>query len=145
MSLIAGTSAASEKMVLLVYIASTATLPANISIGAAVGQTYITNFFVTDYQTNATLGTELGFCTGLQPQGASQCLNTITFATGTVQVSGLTYPPGGQFTNPITDGVLAVTGGTGLYTGAKGYYQEFAVPHTGPHPPANGVILAIDY
>ena len=84
--LVTGVSAASEKLVLLLYVASTATLPASISEGPAVGQTFVTNFLVTDYQTNATLGTELGFCTGIQPQGAQQCLVTMTFATGTVQV-----------------------------------------------------------
>ena len=84
--MVAGASAASEKLILLVYVASAATLPATPSVGPAVGQTIITNFLLTDYQTNATLGTELGFCTGIQLQGAIQCLNTLTFATGTMQV-----------------------------------------------------------
>lgn len=51
------------------------------------GQTFTTNFIVNDQATNATLGTIMGFCVALRPQGQPcMCQSTAQLASGTLQV-----------------------------------------------------------
>lgn len=55
----------------------------------AAGQTFAINFLMTDRATNATIGTILGFCVALRPQGQPcMCQSTGQLASGTLQVIG---------------------------------------------------------
>ncbi len=50
------------------------------------GETLVADFEIKDLQTNATLGNSLGYCVLLRVEGPNQCLYTLQFASGTVQV-----------------------------------------------------------
>lgn len=51
------------------------------------GQSFAVNFLMTDRATNATIGTILGFCVALRPQGQPcMCQSTGQLASGTLQV-----------------------------------------------------------
>ncbi|DBA96797.1 hypothetical protein WJX82_011709 [Trebouxia sp. C0006] len=63
--------------------------------------------------------------------------------------AGLLYYPSTEGFNSLTSGLLAVTGGTGLYTGASGYWQTLAPAQsqlgTKVPPDVNGFTLNINY
>lgn len=62
--------------------------PIGQAYGANVtaGETLVADFQLRDVQTNATLGNSLGYCILLRAAGPNQCLYTIQFASGTIQV-----------------------------------------------------------
>ena len=62
--------------------------PVGQAYGANVtaGETLVADFQLRDAQTNATLGNSLGYCILLRAAGPNQCLYTIQFASGTIQV-----------------------------------------------------------
>lgn len=82
----------------------------------------------------------------LRPTGPFQVQYTVQLASGNLQVAGLQqFPPQPTF-NPLTYALLTITGGTGLYTGATGYWQETS-PNLayGPGVATNGFIASISY
>ena len=54
---------------------------------ATAGDKLVANFAIRDTSTNATVGASLGFCVLLRDAGPNQCLYTIQFASGTIQVN----------------------------------------------------------
>ena len=50
------------------------------------GDRLVANFALRDIKTNATIGASLGYCVLLRDAGPNQCLYTIQFASGTIQV-----------------------------------------------------------
>lgn len=53
---------------------------------ATAGDRLVANFALRDMRTNATVGASLGYCVLLRDTGPNQCLYTIQFASGTIQV-----------------------------------------------------------
>lgn len=53
---------------------------------ATAGDKLVANFSLRDSETNATIGASLGYCVLLRDAGPNQCLYTIQFASGTIQV-----------------------------------------------------------
>ncbi|KAK9802618.1 hypothetical protein WJX73_004283 [Symbiochloris irregularis] len=132
------------------------------------GSVHPVNLVLTDQTTNVTQGEVRGYCVSIA-QEESQCLHTVTFASGTIQIAGELFVPGGPSSGTPTNAgqdqgsILAVIGGTGLYQGASGYFLQTAPPTspeslaaagnaTAPAPsssadyqPLNGVEMQITY
>lgn len=62
--------------------------PVSSAYGSNVtaGDRLVANFALRDIMTNATIGASLGYCVLLRDAGPNQCLYTIQFASGTIQV-----------------------------------------------------------
>ena len=77
------TDAATERLVTNLFVTDSPAYPGPTATVA--GEVFVNNFLLTDYDTNATVATELGFCVAVRTPGPAQCLYTLTFATGTLQ------------------------------------------------------------
>lgn len=66
-------------------------VPSAYGNNATAGDILVANFDVRDAQTNATIGNSLGYCVLLRDAGPNQCLYTIQFASGTIQVCLTTH------------------------------------------------------
>ena len=62
--------------------------PVGAAYGPSVqaGQILVADFALKALNTNATLGNSLGYCVLLRSGGPNQCLYTIQFASGSIQV-----------------------------------------------------------
>jgi allene oxide cyclase len=67
---------------------------------------------VFDAANKTKLGTDQGYCIRVVAGKSWECFWTLLLATGTIAVEGPFYDSG--------DSVMAITGGTGKYVGAKG-------------------------
>jgi allene oxide cyclase len=65
-----------------------------------------------DAANKTKMGSDQGYCVRVIAGKSWECIWTLTLAAGTISVEGSYYDAG--------DSVMAVTGGTGKYTGAKG-------------------------
>jgi hypothetical protein len=67
---------------------------------------------VFDAANKTQIGSDQGFCVRVAPGKSWECLWTVTLRSGQITVEGPFQDQG--------DSILAITGGTGKYTGAKG-------------------------
>ncbi|KAK9825099.1 hypothetical protein WJX74_008500 [Apatococcus lobatus] len=89
------------------------------------GDTWAITYQINDRATGTYAATLRGFCVTVAGPLAmeNQCQLTMYLPSGTLQVSGPVYIPPGQF-DQFSLGTNAITGGTGLYVGARGYAVE---------------------
>ena len=76
-------TASQEKIVAKLFVTDQPAFPGPLATVA--GQPFVNNFILTDYQTNAIIATELGFCVPVRTPGPAQCQYTLEFAQGTLQ------------------------------------------------------------
>ena len=84
LTVVYGNRAHQERVVANLFVTDQPDYPGPLNTKA--GQPFVNNFLLTDYDSNATIATELGYCVPVRTPGPAQCLYTLSFAQGTLQV-----------------------------------------------------------
>ena len=86
LALCVATAGASTEVINANLYVTDSPVPSAYGNNATAGDVLVANFDVRDVQTNTTIGNSMGYCVLLRVAGPNQCLYTIQFASGTIQV-----------------------------------------------------------
>jgi hypothetical protein len=109
---ISGSTAAKMKQLVLVERASTDTVTDTGAQGDSIGDILTFTNEIYDKDNKNVVGQDNGWCVRTASGKAWECFWTLVLKDGQITVEGPFYDKG--------DSVLAVTGGTGAYLGARG-------------------------